>query len=128
MNSRGENPDLVSQNSGARDLTCGSSGIFLWCLPALALIAGLHWTAALKWLWIPAFLIMGLGCLANASRCGRLHCYISGPVLLLAAVYVVLASFLAVPFSPGILLDAVVGVVILAYLAEIPFGKYHART
>jgi hypothetical protein len=47
--------------------------------------------------------------------------------LLLAAAYVALASFHVVPFAPAILLDAVLALVVLAYLAEIPFGKYRAR-
>ena len=29
--------------------------------------------------------IMGSGCLANARRCGRLHCYVTGPFFLLVA-------------------------------------------
>jgi len=33
-----------------------------------------------------AFLIMGLACIANARRCGRVHCYFTGPLFLLSAV------------------------------------------
>lgn len=127
MNLQNANPTLANQRVRGRDLTRGPSGILLWCLPALALTVGLDWTAARIWLWIPAFLIMGLGCLVNASRCGRLHCYLSGPVLLLAAAYVVLASAHAIPFAPGALLDAVSILVVLAFLAEIPLGRYRAR-
>lgn len=103
-------------------------GMFLWCLPALAVVAGLLWTARLKWLWVPAFLVMGFGCLVNASRCGRVHCYIAGPVFLLAAGYVALTAWRQIPFPPGIFLDAVVALVALAFLVEIPLGKYRART
>jgi hypothetical protein len=128
MTPENENPASATPRSASKDLTCAPGGIFLWCLPTLALIAGEFWPAVRTLLWIPAFLIMGAACLVNASRCGRLHCYISGPVLLLAAAYVALAAFHAVPFVPGILLDAVFALVVLAFLAEIPFGKYRARS
>jgi hypothetical protein len=127
MTSQNETPASATQRSSGTDLTCGLSAIFLWCLPALALIAGMYWPAARTWLWIPAFLIMGAACLANAARCGRLHCYLSGPIFLLAAAYVALASLHVVPFAPGALLDAVFILVILAFLAEIPFGRYRTR-
>jgi hypothetical protein len=26
------------------------------------------------WVWVPALVVMGLGCLVNAARCGRLYC------------------------------------------------------
>lgn len=46
----------------------GSSGIrqrryWLW---------GLFWRAATVWFWIPAFLVMGIGCMVNAARCGSM--------------------------------------------------------
>jgi hypothetical protein len=34
-----------------------------------------------------SFVWMGTGCLLNARRCHRVHCYISGPVLLLGATF-----------------------------------------
>lgn len=39
------------------------------------------WTAALLW--------MGGACLANARRCGRTHCRLTGPFFVLTAVSVV---------------------------------------
>ncbi len=108
----------------ANDLTCEGRGLFLWCLPIAALIVGYSWASARPWLWIPAFLVMGIACLANASRCGRVHCYFTGPLFLLAAVYVALGEFHLVPWRPAILLDTVLVLTLLAYLAELPLGKY----
>jgi len=67
---------------------------------------------------------MGIACLANAARCGRMHCYFTGPLLLLAAVYVVLAEFHLVPMRAGIFLDVVILLTVLAFLAELPLGRY----
>jgi hypothetical protein len=83
--------------------------VFLWCLPVVALIVGSYWQKGRLLLWIPAFLVMGAACLANAARCGRVHCYITGPLSLLAIVYVVLAEFHLVPMDAGYFLDSIFG-------------------
>ena len=67
---------------------------------------------------------MGIGCLVNARRCGRLHCYFTGPVFVLAAIYVSLAAANLVPTRPGVLLLTVFTISILACLAELPLGRY----
>jgi hypothetical protein len=67
---------------------------------------------------------MGIGCLANAARCGRTHCYITAPLFLLAAGFVALSAFGVVSLHPGRLLIVVFGVCCLAMCAEIPLGKY----
>jgi len=53
-----------------------------------------------------------------------MHCYFTGPLLLLAAVYVVLAEFHLVPMRAGIFLDVVILLTVLAFLAELPLGRY----
>jgi hypothetical protein len=67
------------------------SVLLLWGLPTAALVlstfAGpILMTAALA----ISLLWMGAACLVNASRCGRMHCYFTGPFFLLLAI----ASFL----------------------------------
>jgi hypothetical protein len=111
----------------AEDLLRGWKGVFLWCLPIAGVIVGMSWAKGRAWLWIPAFLVMGGACLANAARCGRRHCYLSGPLFLLAAAYVVLAEFQVVPMRPGIFLNTVVVLSVIVCLAEIPFGRYRRR-
>lgn len=110
------------------DLLSQKSGLFLWCLPIAAVIVGFSWPNIRPWLWIPAFLIMGIACLVNARRCGRLHCYFTGPVLVLAAIYVALAAANLVPPRPGTLVAAVLVSTLLACLAEVPLGRYRRRS
>lgn len=98
-----------------------------WCLPIVAVLIGWHDQKARLVLWISAFLVMGVACLANAARCGRVHCYVTGPLLLAAAAYVSLSGFHLVPLQPGILLNTVGGVAVLACLAEIPLGRYRRK-
>jgi hypothetical protein len=116
------------QGSQKADLVCGKSAILLWCLPAFALIIGLNWAPARAWLWIPAFLVMGVACLVNAAQCGRLHCFVTGPVYLLAAIYVALAAFGFVPMRPNIFLLIVLGITICAFAAERPLGTYRNKS
>lgn len=109
------------------DLVSQKSGILLWCVPIVAVIVGSSWPSIRSWLWIPAFLVMGIGCLVNASRCGRLHCYLTGPLFVLSAIYVALATADVLPLRPGVFLVTMCVIAMLACLAEVPFGRYRKR-
>jgi hypothetical protein len=70
-----------------RDLLASRSGLWFWGLPAFLLIVGVLWGGVRAPLWSVAFLVGGTACVANAARCGRAHCYLTGPLYLgLAAV------------------------------------------
>ena len=120
-------PDLTSSCCKPNDLVSQKRGILVWCLPTVALFVGLAWRDKFAWFWIPSFLIMGIGCLVNARRCSRLHCYFTGPVFVVAAIYVALAAANILPMSPGTFLVTVLAIAILACLAEVPFGRYRKR-
>ena len=119
---------VSKQGCQAQDLICGKSAFLFWCVPAFALFIGFGWNEVRPWLWIPAFLVMGVACVVNAARCGRLHCYVTGPIFLLAAVYVAVAAFGWLPMQPSIFLCIVLGITALAYVAERPLGTYRNRT
>ena len=71
--------------------------------------------------------LAGVACVVNAARCGRVHCYITGPLYLLAAVATLLAGMGFVPLRSSWIGGAVVGGTILAYVPEWVRGKYLAR-
>jgi hypothetical protein len=118
---------MSEQSCETTDLARGWGALLLWCIPVVALIAGLNWEKARPMLWIPAFLIMAAACIANAARCGRRHCYVTGPVYLLAAVYVALSASNLAPMRPGVFLCVVLGITVIACLAEGPFGRYKRK-
>ncbi len=91
------------------------------------LVVGVFWSEARVWLWTPALLVAGTACLVNAARCGRLHCYFTGPLLLLAALATILSNLHILPLHWGWILDSVVSGVALAYVLEVPLGKYIKR-
>jgi hypothetical protein len=87
-------------------------------------VQGANWPRARAWLSIPAFLVMSVGCLTNAARCGRLHCYVTAPLFFLAALYVALGQAHVVPLHPAVMLDAVACVTLLSFGTEYVFGRY----
>lgn len=59
----------------------------LWVLPvALIVIGSVFGPVAHTALWTAGFAIIGGACMLNAHRCGRRHCYYTGPLYLLAAL------------------------------------------
>lgn len=74
---------------------------------------------------------MGAACVANAARCGRMHCYFTGPFFLLLAAISLLHGLEIIPLGRkgwlwiGVAL--VVGSVVLHYLPEHIWGKYASQ-
>ena len=118
---------MDQQSCKSCDLLLSWKAIFLWCFPVIALIVGSYWQKGRLLLWIPAFMVMGVACLANAARCGRIHCYVTGPLSLLAIIYIVLAQFHLLPMDAGYFLYSILAISILAFLIELPLGRYRAR-
>lgn len=78
--------------------------------------------------WAVALTIMGIACLANARRCGRLHCYITGPFFLLMAVVTLLYGLGILALGKNgwnaISLIVLVGAIVFTCLPEMLLGRY----
>ena len=104
--------------------------VVFW-LPAIAIaVAGSsgfssHWRTVV---WTVALSIMGTACIANALRCGRVHCYVTGPFFLLMALVTLLYGLGVVPLGGigwnRIGLTILVGAIALCCLPELFLGKY----
>ncbi|MGH7556358.1 MAG: hypothetical protein ACREMD_00970 [Gemmatimonadota bacterium] len=100
-----------------------------WCVPIALIVLGSIVEAWILWLWIPAFLAIGITCLVNAARCGRIHCYAVGPIFLVAALLLGLIGVGVLPDSRvGDIGIAVLVGVILAYGYEWLTGHRYARS
>lgn len=105
-------------------------GLLWWGLPiALAVLAGALATGP-RWpvlAWSLAFAWMGTGCLLNARRCHRRHCYLSGPVMLVGAAILGLMAVGVVPSSSAAInavLWGAFGLVLLSFVPELVWGRY----
>lgn len=70
------------------------SYVLAWGLPGLLIIAGSFFHPSIRaGIWVGALVWIGVACLANAVRCGRTHCYFTGPYFLALAIVTSLHGF-----------------------------------
>ena len=116
----------------SRDLLSSPWLAFLvFWLPAISIAAtakfgfGDGWRAVV---WTVALVIMGTACTVNALRCGRVHCYITGPFFLAMALFTLLYSLGALRLGRNgwsvIGVTILVGSIALCCVPELLLGKY----
>ncbi|MGC9993387.1 MAG: hypothetical protein ABSD52_13480 [Candidatus Cybelea sp.] len=105
--------------------------IVIYWLPIAVLVASGFFAvgnAGRTVIWAFALITMGVGCLVNALRCGRVHCYATGPFFLLMAAVAVLYGFGIAPLGARgwntIALVTLIGGIALYYFPELLFGRY----
>lgn len=104
-------------------------GFVWWCLPLAAGLAANYFASsprATALVWMVSFVWMGTGCILNARRCRRLHCYLSGPAFFLGAA--ALASFesgfaFAGPHSLNNIVGVTLTVALLSFVPEMIWRK-----
>lgn len=97
--------------------------ILWWCLPMAAGVAAAFLPLPVRvvaGVWAVSFAWMATGCLLNARRCHRVHCYISGPVFLLGAIFAALVASGVADLGQRALSNAVSAVLVLALLSFAP--------
>jgi hypothetical protein len=100
-----------------------------WGNPIAALVGAIALEPLLKtFVWIAALVWMGVACLANARRCARTHCFITGPFFLLMTVPVSLHGLDIYSLGPEgwdwLGLAVAVGGGIFWCLPEMIWGRY----
>ena len=119
----------------SRDILSSRWRVFmLYWLPAIAVVvAGVPAISSGRRtvVWTVALATMGVACTVNALRCGRVHCYLTGPFFLLMAL-IALSCGLGMLHLGGngwnlLGLITLIGTVALWYLPEMFLGKYRQR-
>jgi hypothetical protein len=126
---------VLDQNISAcrsRDLLSNfwSQGLF-FCLPAVAIVVtgiSVFGNSIRTIVWTAALVLLGTACSINAARCGRIHCYLTGPFFLVMAAVTLLYGVGVLPLGGHgwnvIGLTILIGAIVLGCLPEIFFGKY----
>ena len=119
----------------SRDILSSRKRVFiLYWLPAIAIVVAGAPAISSGWrtvVWTVALATMSGACIVNAVRCGRVHCYLTGPFFLLMAL-------VALSYGLGILhlgwngwnllgLVTLIGAITLWFLPEMFLGKYWQR-
>ena len=118
--------------SKSRDILSSPWRAFaVFWLPAIAIVvAGCSGFSSIgrTIVWTVALGTMGAACIANALRCGRVHCYITGPFFLVMALVTLLYGVGVVSLGRNgwnlIGLTILVGTIVLWCLPEMFLGKY----
>ena len=107
------------------------ASFLLWRLPAVVIVVVAFLdvgSQATGTVWALCLSVFGFGCVSNAMRCGRLHCYFTGPFFLMMAVASLLHGFGLISLgSLGWLwigLVTVVGGIGLTVVSERIWGQY----
>ena len=132
---------MTHQQEGSRtadpaqceDWTRGVRGLLIWGVPIAALlIGGLLPEPYLVVIWPAALSFMGVACLLNARRCGRVHCYVTGPFFLILAAVALLHGLKVVYLGKDgwniLALILLVGSIVLCFGTERVFGRYRRAT
>ena len=118
--------------SKSRDILCNRwlACVVFW-LPGIAIVAAASTGFPGAWrtaVWTVSLCIMGAGCIANALRCGRVHCYLTGPFFLLMALVTLLYGLGVMPLGRNgwnlIGGTILIGTIALWCLPEMLLGKY----
>ncbi len=120
-----------TQSHQQKDWVANSRSYLLaWGIPTVALIVAVFMGPQAKTvIWSASLVWMGVACIVNAARCGRMHCYFTGPFLVIMAIPVVLHGTRIVWLGPNGWIWLGVTIVVGGYgllwlLPERVWGKY----
>ena len=92
--------DEVDRGRTPADWASGVRGCLTFGIPAaILLISPTIGTRYLVIVWPTLLTFMGVACLLNARRCGRIHCYLTGPFFLILAGVALLYGTSILPFG-----------------------------
>ena len=106
----------------------------LYCIPALLIVVTARADVSARTrtiAWTVSLVVLGTACIANSVRCGRMHCYFTGPFFLVMALATVLYDKGLLPIGNNgwnlLGLAILVGAIAFCCIPEVLWGKYRRR-
>ena len=119
----------MSEACAPNDLVERKISWLLWRVPLIAFVVGAFLAPLPRTLlWTPALLLAGGACVVNASHCGRVNCFITGPLYLLAAALTALGALEVVSVPWALIAFGVPAGTTAAYAVEQVLGKYRTAS
>ena len=105
------------------------SFVLYWGIPIAAIVVAIWLDQPVKtWVWVTGLSWMGTACILNARKCGRTHCYYTGPFFLIMILPVYLHGSGVVPLGDNgwkwLGLAVGLGGYGITAFTERKFGKY----
>jgi hypothetical protein len=120
--------DKVGGTTRGADWAHGVRGCLTWGMPVALLVLSPERYFVIVWPTVLTF--MGVACLLNARRCGRVHCYFTGPFFLLLAGVGLLYGLGVLPLGTRgwstLSMAVVIGSPILLCAPEWILGRYRS--
>jgi len=121
----------VDRRAGGADWASGVRGCLTFGIPAaILLISPTIGTRYLVIVWPVLLTFMGVACLLNARRCGRTHCYVTGPFFLILAGIALLYGIRILPLGTmgwsTLSAAFAIGGIVLCCVPEVLLGRYHS--
>src|SRR6266487_1358337 len=117
--------DKSNSPDPGRDFLCkGPIACLLWCAPWVVFALGFSVPPRLRTaLWATSLAVMGVACLINASRCGRVHCRFTGPFFIFGAFISLGYGLGLLPLGPSgwswLGLGIIIGAIGLTWIPEL---------
>ena len=113
-----------------RDWAAGKWSLpLIWITPKVAIVAALFLTVPIRTaIWTTALAWMGIACILNSRRCGRVHCRYTGPFYLLMIIPVLILGTGTV--QAGSLAWTIIGAlgvfggIVITWATETNWGRY----
>ena len=117
----------IQSSCVAQDLVRRRLFWWMWAGTVTFILLQELWPPSRPWPLVAVLAAWGGFCTTNAVRCGRLHCYFTGPIFLFAAAWLALAGFGLVGVANHWFNGLLLGALALGVLTELAFGKYSRR-
>jgi hypothetical protein len=122
--------DEVAGRVRRADWAHGLRGCLTWGIPVALLVISPERYFVILWPTLLTF--MGVACLLNARRCGRVHCYFTGPLFLLLAGLGLLYGLGLLPLGARgwstLSVALVIGSIMLICVPEWLLGRYRSSS